>query len=305
MNSGMLDGKVAVVTGGGRGIGREIALAMASEGAAVVVNDIGVALDGTATGETPADEVVAAIVAAGGTAVTSGDSVSEPDSARAIIDKAISAFGRIDIVVNNAGNLRDAFFHKMTFEEFDAVIRVHLYGAFNVSRAAADHFRAQQSGAFIHMTSTSGLIGNPGQANYAAAKMGIVGLSRGLAIDMQRFGVRSNCIVPFAFSRMVGSIPVSPEMAAKFEAAKAVMKPEKIAPVAAYLASDRASDVSGQIIAVRGNEIFAMSQSRPTRSVHRAEGWTPATVASHAMPALKSSLVPLEIARDVFNWEPV
>lgn len=301
----MLDGKVAIVTGGGRGVGREIALTMAAEGAAVVVNDIGAALDGSATGETPADEVVATIRAAGGSAVASADSVAEPDPARAIVDAAIAAFGRVDVVVNNAGNLRDAFFHKMSFEEWDAVIKVHLYGAFNVSRAAADHFRAQQSGAFIHMTSTSGLIGNPGQANYAAAKMGIVGLSRGLAIDMQRFGVRSNCIVPFAFSRMVGSIPASPELAAKIEAAKAVMTPAKIAPVAAYLASETAKDVSGQIIAVRGNEIFVMSQSRPTRSVHRAEGWSAETVATHAIPALRSSLVPLEVARDVFTWEPI
>ena len=196
----MLDGKSVVVTGAGRGIGREIALNMAAHGAKVVVNDRGVGLDGSDESDAPASEVVKEIEAAGGEAVADFGSVSEAAEAEAMVAKAVEAFGKIDIVVNNAGILRDVIFHKMTFEEWDAVIKVHLYGSFNVSRAAATHFRKQESGAFVHMTSTSGLVGNPGQANYSAAKMGIVGLSKSLALDMARFNVRSNCISPFAWS---------------------------------------------------------------------------------------------------------
>jgi NAD(P)-dependent dehydrogenase (short-subunit alcohol dehydrogenase family) len=301
----MLEGKVALVTGAGRGIGREIALSMARSGAAVVVNDVGASVTGSDADAAPANEVVGIIRSEGGRAVASFDSVAEPEAAARIVAAAIAEFGQLDIVVNNAGILRDVIFHKMGFDDWDAVLKVHLYGSYNVSRAAAEHFRARQAGAFIHMSSTSGLIGNPGQSNYAAAKMGIVGLSRGLALDMQRFNVRSNCIVPFAFSRMVDAIKVAPEMEARFEAARAKMVPEKIAPLATFLASDAARDVSGQIIAVRGNEIFVMSQPRPVRSTHRSEGWTPETIADHALPALRSALVPLETARDVFNWDPV
>jgi len=222
-----------------------------------------------------------------------------------IVQNALDVFGRIDVVVNNAGILRDRFFHKMSVEEFDSVIKVHLYGSFYVSRAAANHFKEQESGAFVHMTSTSGLIGNFGQANYSAAKLGIAALSKSIALDMQKFNVRSNCIAPFAWSRMIGSIPTdTPEQQARVAKIQQ-MTPNKIAPVAVYLGSDVAKDVNGQIFAVRNNEIFLMSQPRPERSVHRSEGWTPETVASHAMPALKASFYDLDRSGDVFTWDPV
>jgi len=304
-NTGMVQGKVVVVTGAGGGIGRDIALAMAREGAKVVVNDIGASVAGEGQNAGPAQAVVNEIRALGGEAVANTDSVSESASAARMIATALEAFERIDVVVNNAGILRDRFFHKMSPEEWDAVIKVHLYGSFHVSRAAATHFKEQGSGCYVHMTSTSGLVGNLGQANYSAAKLGVVALSKSIALDMQKFGVRSNCISPFAYSRMIGSIPTeTPEEQARVERLKQ-MTPAKIAPLAVCLASDAAKDVNGQIFAVRNNEIFLMSQPRPIRSVHRGEGWTPQSVASHALPAFKGSFYPLDRSGDVFSWDPV
>ncbi|MBB5272970.1 NAD(P)-dependent dehydrogenase (short-subunit alcohol dehydrogenase family) [Quisquiliibacterium transsilvanicum] len=303
--SGMVEGKVVVVTGAGGGIGRDIALMMAKHGAQVVVNDIGASVSGEGNDAGPAQRVVDEIKAAGGKAVANTDSVSEPAAAQRIVETAVDTFGRIDVVVNNAGILRDRFFHKMSEPEWDAVIKVHLYGAYYVSRAAANHFKEQGSGAFVHMTSTSGLIGNFGQANYSAAKLGIAALSKSIALDMLRFNVRSNCIAPFAWSRMIGSIPTeTDEEKARVERIKQ-MTPAKIAPIAVYLGSDAAKEVNGQIFAVRNNEIFLISQPRPVRSVHRSEGWTPETVAEHAMPALKSSFFALERSGDVFTWDPI
>jgi len=305
MSTQMMEGKVVIVTGAGRGIGREIALQMARQGARVVVNDVGVSVTGDAAGEDPGKEVVDAIRAAGGEAIVSRDSVAEWASASRIVEAALDRFGRIDSVINNAGILRDRIFHQMSPEEFEAVLRVHLFGSFNVSRAAATHFRSQQSGSFVHMTSTSGLIGNVGQANYAAAKLGIVGLSKSIALDMARFGVRSNCISPFAWSRMVGSIPAEDPAQAERVARIKSMTPDTIAALAVLLASEQAAKVSGQIFTMRRNEVFLMSQSRPIRSLHRAEGWTPETLASHMLPAFESSLVPLQVSADVFGWDPV
>jgi NAD(P)-dependent dehydrogenase (short-subunit alcohol dehydrogenase family) len=302
--TGMLENKVALITGAGRGIGREMALMMARHGAKIVVNDPGVSLEGNDETDGPANEVVRDIKAAGGEAVADYGSVSEPASAKAMVTRAVDTFGKIDIVVNNAGILRDVIFHKMTEQDWDSVIKVHLYGSFYVSRAAAEHFRKQESGAFVHMTSTSGLVGNPGQANYSAAKMGIVGLSKSLALDMSRFNVRSNCIAPFAWSRMVGSIPNTPDQEERLKGLR-TLTPDKIAPVATFLASDDAKAVNGQIFAVRGNEVFLMSQPRPLRSAHRSEGWTPESLRDHMMPALKGSFVPLDMSRDVFSWTPV
>jgi len=304
-STAMLEGKVVIVTGSGGGIGREIALAMAAEGAKVIVNDIGTSTSGEGQDAGPAQRVVNEIQAAGGEAAANLDSVADRSGAAHIVQSALDHFGRIDGIVNNAGILRDRFFHKMSDEEWDAVIKVHLYGSYHVSRAAATHFKEQGSGAYVHMTSTSGLVGNFGQANYAAAKLGLVALSKSIALDMQKFSVRSNCIAPFAWSRMIGSIPTdTPEQQARVEKIKQ-MTPNKIAPLAVYLLSDAARDVNAQVFAVRNNEIFLMSQPRPLRSVQRGEGWTPQQVAEHAMPALKASFVPLDRSADVFSWDPV
>lgn len=301
----LLAGKVAVVTGAGGGIGREIALLLARYGARVVVNDIGATLDGAGRDATPGQTVVNEIIEAGGEAVANTESVAETGAGERIVSHALDVFGRIDCVVNNAGILRDRFFHKMSDEEWDAVLKVHLYGTFSLSRAAAPRFKEQEGGAFVHMTSTSGLIGNYAQANYNAAKMGIAGLSKSIALDLEKFKVRSNCIAPFAWSRMVSSIPTdTPEQAARVEKIKQ-MTPAKIAPLAVYLASEAARDVNGQIFTVRNNEIFLMSQPRPVRSVHRGEGWTPESIAEHGMPALQRSFIPMERSGDVFSWDPV
>lgn len=300
----MLAGKVALITGAGGGIGREFALAMAAAGAKVVVNDLGTSVKGEGASSAPAEAVVSEIRAAGGSAVASADSVADWASANRIVQTALDSYGRLDAVVNNAGILRDRFFFNMAVEEWRAVIDVHLNGSFYVARAAAPHFKGQQSGCYIHMTSTSGLVGNLGQANYAAAKLGIVGLSKSIALDMAKYGVRSNCIAPFAWSRMIGSIPAeTPEQRERVEKLKS-METAKIAPLAVYLASDAAREVSGQIFAVRANEIFLMSQNRPLRSVHRDGGWTAETIAAHAMPALRAHFYALERSQDVFSWEP-
>ena len=301
----MLKDKVVLVTGAGGGIGRDFALAMAAAGAKVVVNDLGTSVKGEGKDAGPAQKVVDEIRAAGGTAAASTDSVAEWESANRIVQTALDAFGRIDVVVNNAGILRDRFFFNMSVEEWRAVIDVHLNGSFYVSRAAATHFKTQQSGCYIHMTSTSGLVGNLGQANYSAAKLGIAGLSKSIALDMAKFNVRSNCISPFAWSRMIGSIPTETEdQKARVEKLK-FMETAKIAPIAVYLASDAAREVTGQVFAVRANEIFLMSQSRPLRSVHRSEGWTPETIAAHAMPSLRDHFYRLDRSQDVFSWDPL
>src|SRR5918998_4476812 len=295
---GMLDGKVAVVTGSGGGIGREIALHMAQAGAKVVINDVGASLSGEGQSATPAQQTKGIIEQRGGQAAISTDSVAGWESAGKIVQCALDNFGRIDVVVNNAGILRDQIFHRMTPEEWDAVIGVHLNGSFYVSRHAATHFRKQESGSYVHITSTSGLIGNFGQANYSAAKLAIAALSKSIALDMKRYNVRSNCLAPFAWSRMIGSIPTETEdQKARVEKLKS-METAKIAPLAVFLASEAAREVSGQIFAVRANEIFLMSQSRPLRSVHRAQGWTPETIASHAIPSMRAQFYPLDRSQD-------
>jgi NAD(P)-dependent dehydrogenase (short-subunit alcohol dehydrogenase family) len=301
----LLEGKVIVVTGAGAGVGKGIALEAARQGARVIVNDIGVDIDGSGGSSGPAQIAVDEIRAGGGEAAANTDSVAEWPGAQRIIQQALDLYGRIDGVVNNAGNLRDVLFHKMGEEDFDAVLRVHLKGTWNVSRAAAPHFKAQEAGAYVHMTSTAGLVGNLGQANYAAAKMGIVGLSKSIAVDMQRFNVRSNCIAPFAFTRMVSSIPSDTPQAAERMKVNMRLEAGKIAPFTLALLADQARHVSGQIFGVRNNEIYFMSQPRPVRTAHTGEGWTVQACIDRVLPMFKPNFYPLDLSRDVFNWDPV
>ena len=302
---GIVAEKVAIVTGAGRGIGRAIAMLLAREGARVLVNDVGAGLDGSGGDTGPAEAVVNEIKAARGEAVASTVSIADPQGAEAIVQAAIDAFGRVDILVNNAGILRDRIFHRMSWSDWSDVIAVHLNGSFNMSRAVAPHFREQNSGAFVHMTSTSGLIGNFGQANYMAAKLGVAGLSRAIALDMARFNVRSNAIAPFAWSRMIGSIPTETDAEKARVEKLQQMTPEKIAPLVVYLASDRAEGVSGQIFSVRNNEVFLFSQPRPIRAMHRSEGWTPQALDAQLKGAFGPSFTPLERSGDVFSWDPI
>jgi NAD(P)-dependent dehydrogenase (short-subunit alcohol dehydrogenase family) len=301
----MLDGKVAVVTGAGRGIGREAALLLAGHGARVVVNDFGGSEAGTGGSQTPADEVVEAIRKAGGEAVASYDSVASMGGGKAIVERALDAFGGVDIVVNNAGVLRDRMIFNMSEEEWDVVIDTHLKGTFAVTRAAAPFMRERKWGRFINMTSTSGLVGNVGQANYAAAKLGIVGLTKVTALDMARYNVTANCISPFAWTRMIGTIPTDTEaQRARVEKIKK-MGPEHIAPVVVFLATDLAREVSGQIIGVRGKEIMIFGHSRPIMRVHHAEGWTVDRLAEMFPGTLQHHLVPLETSPQYFNYDPL
>ena len=303
---GMLAGKVMAITGAGRGVGREIALLAARHGAAIIVNDPGVGGGGEGGDAAPAQQTADDIIAVGGQAYANFASVTDPLGAASIIEDAVQRFGRIDAVVNNAGILRDTIWHKMSHEDWRAVIDVHLNGCFNVSKAATPYFREQQSGSFIHFTSTSGLIGNIGQANYSAAKLGIVGLSQSIALDMARTGVRSNCIAPFAWSRMTASIPAeTPEAKERVERLK-TMSADKIAPLVIYLASDAAQAISNQIFAVRKNEIVLFSKPRPIRSMTKTEGWTPESIAAELIPAFAPDLARAdEVSAQVFPYDPI
>jgi NAD(P)-dependent dehydrogenase (short-subunit alcohol dehydrogenase family) len=301
----MLQGKVLAVTGAGRGIGREIALAAAAAGACVLVNDLGGSIAGEGADLAPARSVVSEIEAAGGKAIANGANIAEPGQAATIVEDAVRAFGRIDCVINNAGILRDRIFHKMSLADWHDVINVHLNGYFHVSRAAADYFRRQGGGCFVHFASTSGLIGNVAQSSYSAAKLGVVALSKSIALDMARFGVRSNCIAPFAWSRMAQTMPDGSEAERlRVERFKS-MSADKIAPLAVMLCSDAASAVNGQIFCVRKNEIFLFSQPRPIRSMQRQDGWTAETLAEHLLPAFRPSFQALEVSADVFAWDPI
>ncbi len=303
---GVMDGKVALVTGAGRGIGREIALAIAGAGGKVVINDLGAGVHGEAMAEDPAAQVVAEIEALGGEAVANNDNVADPDGGNAMVAQALASFGRLDAVVNVAGILRDAMFHKMEREQWQSVIDVHLTGSYNVARAAVAPMKEQGSGAFVHFTSTSGLNGNIGQANYAAAKMGILGLSRVIAQEGQRYGVRSNALAPFAWTRMIEQIPIqSEEMAQAFDKMKRNETAAQIAPVVTYLVSDAAQGVSGQVFGVRGNEIYLMSQPRPIRTLHKSDGWTPEDLAETLEPSLRHSFVEMDTTGQYFAWDAI
>ena len=301
----VLKDKVAVVTGAARGIGREIAILLARHGARVVVNDYGGSEAGTGATAAPADDVVGEIKAAGGQAVANYDSVASMAGGKSIVDTAVKAFGRIDIVVNNAGILRDRMIFNMSEEEWDAVINTHLKGSFAVTRAAAPLMREQKWGRVINMTSTSGLVGNVGQANYAAAKLGIVGLTRVTALDMARYNVTANCISPFAWTRMIGTIPTQTEaQKSRVEKIKK-MSPAHIAPLAAFLCTDDARDVTGQVFGVRGKEIMLFGHHRPLMRIHHAEGWTVDRLAEVFPGTMHQHLIPLETSGQYFNYDPL
>ena len=305
---GQLDGKVVLVTGAARGIGRECALLAAREGAKVVVNDLGASVrgDDDLGDAEPAQLVVDEIKAAGGEAVADSHSVSDRAGARAMVDMALDTFKGLHAVINPAGILRDKMFHRMDDADWDAVIDVHLNGHFNLARAAINHFRDQEDGAFVMFTSTSGLIGNLGQANYAAAKMGIAGLSRIIAMEGAAKNVRSNVIAPFAWTRMIATIPVTDEASQKrVEAFQKNMRADQVAPPAIALCSPAAAHCSGQIFAVRGNEFFLMSQPRPIRGMARLEGWTPDSIVEHALKGMAPQFTDLGNTGTVFNWDPV
>jgi NAD(P)-dependent dehydrogenase (short-subunit alcohol dehydrogenase family) len=296
---------VAVVTGAARGVGREIAMLMARHGAKVVVNDYGGSEAGLGSDRKPADEVVDEIRRAGGEAAVNYDSVASMAGGQAIIKTALDAFKRVDIVVNNAGILRDRMIFNMSEEEWDAVINTHLKGTFAVTRAAAPLMREQKWGRFINMTSTSGLIGNVGQANYAAAKLGIFGLTKVTALDMARYNVTANCISPFAWTRMIGTIPTETEtQKARVEKIKK-LSPAHIAPVAAFLASDAAKDVTGQVFGVRGKEIMLFSHERPIMRLHHDAGWTVERLVEMFPGTLQHHLVPLVTSGQYFNYDPL
>ena len=304
---GVLNGKVVIVTGGGNGIGKECALLAGREGASVLVNDLGGGLKGDDEGSAgPAEQVAAEIRAAGGSAISNSDSVSDYDAVAAMIEQAKKEFGGLHAIINPAGILRDGMFHKMPPEDWKAVIDVHLNGAFNVTRASIEHFRQQEDGAYVLFTSTSGLIGNIGQANYAAAKLGVMGLSRIIAMENAAKNVRSNIIAPFAFTRMIASIPVKDEASAqRVERFKKSMRADQVAQLAVALCADGAKDTNGQIFAVRGNEVFLFNQPRPVRGMARIEGWTPTTLIEHALPAMKANYTDTGASASVFPWDPV
>ena len=303
---GVLDGKVVIITGGGRGIGRECALLAAKAGARVLVNDLGAGVSGADEGSAgPAEETAAEIRAAGGEAVSNSESVSSMAAVKGMVEQALDTFGGLHAIINPAGILRDGMFHKMSDDDWDAVIEVHLRGAYNVTRASIEHFRKQEDGAYVLFTSTSGLIGNIGQANYAAAKLGVMGLSRIVAMEGAAKNVRSNIIAPFAWTRMIATIPVKDEAsAARVERMKNGMRADQVAQLAVALAAPAAA-TSGQIFAVRGNEVVLFNQPRPVRSVARIEGWTPETLIEQALPSMKASYTDVGATASVFPYDPI
>jgi NAD(P)-dependent dehydrogenase (short-subunit alcohol dehydrogenase family) len=270
---GLLDGKVAVVTGGGTGIGRAVSLDLAAAGAKVVVNDYGVSVDGRDPSSEPANEVVAKIRSKGGQAAASPESVATMAGGRAVVDLALKEFGDLHILVCCAGILRERMIFNMSEEEWDAVIAVHLKGHFTVMQPATRHMREKKAGSIITFTSTAGLEGSPGQPNYSAAKEGIVGLTRSTALAMARYGVRCNAISPTADTRMTQRLP------GERRGLATATPPEAIGPVATFLASDKAAHITGQIIGVRGTEVTVYSHQAPLRTATSVEAWTPERLA--------------------------
>ncbi|MFQ5860418.1 MAG: SDR family oxidoreductase [Dehalococcoidia bacterium] len=295
----VLEEKVAIVTGAGRGIGRGVALLMAQEGARVVVNDIGASLDGTGFDQGPADQVVQEIQAAGGVAVASYDSVATMEGGERIVRTALDHFGRLDVLVTPHGILRDRMVFNMTEEEWDEVIQVHLKGTFTVVKHACIVMRQQRSGRIITFTSESGLVGNSGQANYGAAKSGIAGLTKVVARDMGRYGVTVNSIAPRASTRMTAAVPDAVRQMRVERGIQGVVEeaqqfqqwePEAVAPLVVYLASDYAAGVNGQTFLAYGGVIALMSQPRLTRCIFKEGRWTPEELAERCPQYLTAGL---------------
>jgi NAD(P)-dependent dehydrogenase (short-subunit alcohol dehydrogenase family) len=291
---GLLDGKVVLVTGGGRGIGRECAIIAAKQGAKVVVNDLGAALDGAGQDQGPAQEVANIIKAAGGEAVANTESVTELRAVGHMVQQAMDSFGALHAVINPAGILRDRMMHNMTEEEWDAVINVHLRGHFNVVRATINHFRSQQEGAYVMYSSTSGLIGNVGQTNYGAAKMGIAGLSRIVAMEGARNNVRSNTVAPGAATRMTDSVPRDEEAAKRREATRQIQSPVRPAELSVALCSDAAKHISGQIFGAGGYNLSIYSQPRPIATYSREGGWDADGIVKDFFPRAEKDFTPLQ-----------
>lgn len=283
----LLDGRVAVVTGSGRGIGRSIALELANQGAKVVVNDPGVELDGRGGSDDPTANVVQEIEAGGGEAVANYDDVSQFDSAQSIIETAVSKFGRIDILVNNAGIVRDRTLVKMTEEEFDAVVGVHLKGTFNCTRHAAGHMREQEYGRIINITSSAGLRGNFGQTNYAAAKAGIAGMTFVWALELGKYSITANAVAPVAATRMTAAIAVEGQ-----EGIPPEMDPSLNAPLIAFLASERAGHVNGQVFGRRGYGYTIFQKFKPQAVMYKPGGWTAEEIAEHFDNVLAEHMTP-------------
>jgi NAD(P)-dependent dehydrogenase (short-subunit alcohol dehydrogenase family) len=281
----LLDGRVAVVTGSGRGIGRAIAVELAAQGAQVVVNDAGVSLDGQGGEEDPTVEVLEEIESAGGQAVASYDDVSKFDSAESIIETAVSKFGKIDILVNNAGIVRDRTLVKMTEEEFDAVVGVHMKGTFNCTRHAAPHMKEQGFGRIINITSSAGLRGNFGQTNYAAAKAGIAGMTFVWAIELAKYGITANALAPVGGTRMAAN--VIPEGAPASD-----VDPSLNAPLVAFLASERASHINGQVFGRRGYGYTIFQKFKPQAVMYKEGGWTAEEIADHFDTVLGEYMAP-------------
>jgi len=292
---GALDGKVVLVTGGGNGIGRECALIAAREGAKVLVNDLGGGERGGDEGSAgPAEAVAQEIRGAGGVAASNSKSVTDMGAVHDMVRQAIDELGGLHAVINPAGILRDGMFHKMPDEDWDIVVAVHLRGSYNVCRASIEHFRNQGEGSYVLFTSTSGLIGNIGQTNYAAAKLGIMGLSRVLAMEGASKGVRSNIIAPTAWTRLIATIPVKDEAgAARMKAMQQALKPEQPARLAVALASPSAKDVTGQIFGARSETLELYSQPRPVETLTAADQWTVASILSDALPKMAAKFTPL------------
>jgi NAD(P)-dependent dehydrogenase (short-subunit alcohol dehydrogenase family) len=284
-----LEGKVAIVTGGGRGIGRGVSLLLAEEGAKVVVADYGVAVDGSQPSSGPAQDVVDEIKGKGGDAVPSYNTVATMQGGEAIIQTALDTFGRLDILINVAGILRDRMVFNMTPEEWDDVIAVHLKGHFATTKPASIIFRQQRSGRIICFSSTSGLIGNPGQANYGAAKAAIAGFARVVARDLGRYGVTCNYIAPGAATRMTASVPetsrqlraragiqsAATQAAAQQGAAPLTLRePEYVAPMTVFLCTDKAWNINGQGFGVSGGVVSLLNQPLPFRTMYKPGMWT-------------------------------